>query len=258
VFAASPFYDASATQRAPARLSGFVRAAFHEEPVSVEAPWTERIPYQDIEHYQQPYTQTEHYTQSVPVTRTESYTYSCGTGTTSRTCHGTRTRTEHRTEFRTRTVTRYRTATRMVTRYRHVPRVFTYAATRVVGRYDLELAFDLRLDEDEPVIARVGGPAERDGLRHDVSFDSAGVAPSRPSLPSVVDHFVLEGRRLEERLPALFAAAWRARYCRAGHFSVEEAARCVRATDAAPPPPVVDALAPLVGARDVALLAGVN
>lgn len=247
---------------AGASLSGRSAAQFRQEPVHIDVPWTEQIPYMDSETYWQSYQDTEMRSEqvsyqvsemrSVSYTASESYSYSCGSGTTYRTCTGsrpvTRTRMEShpvtrwRTEMRPHTVTRQRLATRQVMRMRRVPRVYQLDAQKVSGHYqaDLSLAVDLG-DGAPPLQLHVRDAQDRDGLLHDQEFAPADIMPSRPDLPTAQAWFVAHAQQLRQELSQALASRWQARFCAATQFSSEEAARCAYAQQTLPE----QALAPL-------------
>jgi hypothetical protein len=187
---AASIWHAPSGRAAGASLQGSSAARFRRENVIVDLPWTEQVPYQEMESYLEPYTTTEmrselvSYTEmesrmvtytemesrTVSYTTSESYSYSCGSGTSFRTCYGsrpvTRTRTEShpvtrtrtemhpvtrtRTEMRPYTVTRHRMATRWVTRYRPEARVYHLRAERIIGNYQADLALMIDLGDGGP------------------------------------------------------------------------------------------------------------
>ena len=204
---------------AVARLRGSIAVQFSTARTTVDAPWTEQVAYSATESYQESYSDTE--MRSEMVTSYESYTYSCGTST----CTGSR--PVSHTEMRSYPVTRYRTATRTVTRYRPEPRLFQFEADRVTGDYDARLRVRVELaDNEPPVNVRVDHAIKHAGLHHDVTFAPAGIAPSRPNLPTPTEWLHEQAEELRQSFQAALDERWRTRFCAAEDFSPEEAARC--------------------------------
>jgi hypothetical protein len=238
-FARTAWHSPRTRRAAVARLRGSVDVRFTTEHITVDAPWTEQVPYSATESYQESYTDTE--MRSELVTTYESYSYPCGTST----CTGSR--PVSHTELRSYPVTRYRTATRTVTRYRPEPRLFQYPADRVTGEYASTLRVKIELADGEPPVAvRIDHADKRSGLRHDVTFAPAGVAPSQPRLATASDWVRVQAVELEQAFRDALEARWRERFCAAEDYSPEEAARCLGAKSD-PPPAVREALRALFG-----------
>ena len=249
-FSKSRWYASGSPARAAAAIEGHNAATFDTRRVSFDRPWSERVPYTAIEHgteaYQEPYRHHEHYTESQPYTASVSESYPCGRST----CTRTRTVTRYRQVSRTRVVTRWRTAyrptTRIVTRYRDEPRVFHYEADEVRAAYSSNLVVRIDLGGGvEPLVVAVQRESTGSGIAHDVSFDPAGVAPSRPNLASRADFFSQQTGALERQMFASFAQHHARVFCTQVR-GVDEAARCLYG-NAKPPPAVADAFASKLG-----------
>jgi hypothetical protein len=252
----SIWYSPSA--RSPLRvvLGGVVTVGFSERRVALEVPWTEMVPYTVTESvqvpYQEPYTDTETYSEQVPYTSYQSESYPCGATT----CTRSMPVTEYRTEMRTRTVTKYRTAyrseQRTETRYRPEPRVFHYEADEHTGRYGAEIRATVDFRQVPPLAVVQEQKDERRGLLHDVRFEPAHVAPSRPNLLLAEEWYERQVDGFVHRLHDALAAAWNDRFCALESYDVEPAARCAYGGQKLPPG-AVHALAGVLG-DDAALL----
>jgi hypothetical protein len=198
----------------------------------VDKPWTERVPYSDVEHvqvpYSEPYLDIETYWVSVPFTTIQTFTRPCG-GTY---CTETRPVTTFRQEPRTRSVTRYRTAyrteTRPVTRYREVPRVYRLSATEVTSRFDCDWSVTWDLGDGLPPFdARQAATTVQRELEHDVTFGPAGIYPSRARPPSRVEWVAKNGTALRRAVEEKARDHWQAQFCSADAYTTEAAARCL-------------------------------
>ena len=186
------WFTATSSTRAAAQVQGSVAAEFTREPTELSRSWTESVPYEATETYQQPvevpYVETETYTERVPYTAYEDRLEPCRPPQ-SGLCNVSRPVTRYRDESRTRDVrkvrTEYQTRTRQVTRYRDEPRVFRYPATKHEGRY--QATFFVRVDLGSglrPIEARGSAEDSRAAYEHDAEFAPAGVHPERATLPS--------------------------------------------------------------------------
>jgi hypothetical protein len=244
-FRESVWYGPGSAQSATAEVSGAQNVAFSQRPVTLQANWTEQVPYLMTEFYQEPYqqsyTDTEYYTVQVPYFTTESYSYSCGFGSSYRSCTGTRSVSKTRSESRSRMVTKWRTAyrnaTRLVTRYQPTPRVFSYVAIEHSGQYSGEFRVALRLGMEVPPLLVVQQENRTEsGLLHDVTFAPAGIEPSLPGLTSREGWVGRQLVQMRDQLAAALSARWSARFCAATEYSGEEAARCAYLRAAGIPP----------------------
>ncbi len=263
VVAASPWAGTPGSPRSAAALVGSQAARFGVRPMKLDASWTETIPYQHRESYresyQESYSDQESYTVQVPHFSSRTESYSCGYGSSARTCTRSVSHTDYRSETRHRTVTKYRTAYRdawrMVTRYRHEPRVFSYQAIEQIADYDGDWRLEIPLGPAAaPAIATVVTRSHRAGIDHDVRFDPAGVMPSRANLPSHDDWFERLRADFETDLDRALASAWIASFCREPLYDLEAAARCTHGA-ATPPHAPVAALTVVFGAETSQVLA---
>jgi hypothetical protein len=233
----SVWFTAMTDARASAQVQGNVVASFTQEPTELSRSWTERIPYQVMETYQEPvqvpYSDTEMYTESVPYTAYESRSEPCSPPQKGM-CSASHPVTRYRSETRMRPVTRFRTEyrnrTRQVTRYRDEARVFRYPATKHEGRY--QATFFVRLDLGSgmrPIEARGSAEDARSAYEHDAEFAPAGVHPEQATLPSAMWWRQQQRERIHATLLQSLDAAWTQSFCSEGVSSIEEAARCARA-----------------------------
>lgn len=256
VLIASPWFHGSATPMAAAGIAGSHTATFSQHKVPREAHWIEKVPYQVQESYQEPYTETEHYTAQEPYTEYRSESYSCGYGTSARTCSRSVPSTRYRSVQKTRSVTKYRTKHRTVTRYRDEPRIFNYEATEHRAQYDAAWDISLALPEPvPPVVAKVRGQLSAKDDEHEVSFAPAGVAPVRSRLMSHEQWFADRLPKMEAELRGALSAHWQQVFCTADAVADERAARCARGALEATPEGPKRALSAFLG-DDGALLLG--
>jgi hypothetical protein len=247
----TPLFDASAKSELEIAVAGYVRHEIRRTPTTLSHSWTEAIPYQDTEtyqeSYQEPYTDTEYYTERTPYTR---YEYRNGRNTPV---------TDYRSESRTRTVTKYRTAfrtrTRPVTRYRHEPRVFTHAAVHVEATYESAFSSEIHAPLLRTLPIPVAHTETEDAYEHSASFAPANVSPSSGDVRSLENRFQDDAELVARR----FAAAWRTAFtgvaCGSGTFrGPEEGARCAWLEASKAPDGAFLALAPIFGADVPALV----
>lgn len=241
--------------QAPVRgtLHGAVAAAFDAQTVSRTASWTESVPYTAYEttqeSYQEPYDDTETYSEQVPHTEYRTQTNPCGDTT----CTETVPETVYTTEWKTRSVTRYRTAyrdvTNPVTRYRDEPRSFTYAALERTGRYTSQLV--VTIAGDEPAVsAAVADDRSEHGFDHDVTNVAAGVSPERANLTQLPAFVAAEAEALQAELRARLDERYRQLYCSASQYALEDAAACAYLDAAHAPAAVHATLASVFGADE--------
>lgn len=232
----SVWFTATTDARASAQIQGRVAAVFTREPTELTRSWTERVPYEATETYQQPievpYVETETYTERVPYTAYEDRLETCAPPRKG-TCNVTRPVTRYRDESRTREVrkvrTEYETRTRQVTRYRDEPRIFRYPATKHEGRYQSTFFVSVDLGSGvRPIEARGSAEDARVAHEHDAEFGPAGVHPERASLPSAMWWRQLQRDKVREGLLLALDQGWTQAFCNEGVGSIEEAARCAR------------------------------
>ncbi len=233
----SVWFTATTDARAAAEVQGRVAAVFTREATELARSWTERVPYEATESYQQPievpYVTTETYTERVPYTAYEDRLETCAPPRQG-TCTVTRPVTRYRDESRTREVrkvrTEYETRTRQVTRYRDEPRVFRYPATKHEGQYKSTYFVSVELGSGvRPIEARGSAEDARVAHEHDAEFGPAGVHPERASLPSELWWRQLQRDRIRDGLLQALDQGWTQAFCNEGVSSIEEAARCARA-----------------------------
>lgn len=251
-FQRTVWYAPQAKGQVVALVSGSHHARFTVSSVSLNRPWTERIPYETTEAYQQayqePYTDYETYVDQVPYTDYDTYSRPCG----SRLCTDSRPVTRYRTTTKTRPVTRYRTAYRTayrtVTKYREEARVFVLSAKEHVGSYDsaLRVSVDV-VDNMPPITASSSATARQTGLEHDVSFPQAGVAPSQPNLMTDGGWFGQRMTALAQELVAAGGRQWRDAFCGRSSYDLEAASRCAYQPATQYPAGVTAALVTLAG-----------
>jgi len=247
----TPLFDAASPGVVEIAVAGYVRHAVRRTPTTLSHAWTESVPYMDTEtyqeSYQEPYTDTEYYTERTPYT---SYTYANGRSVP---------QTQYRTETRTRTVTKYRTAwrtrTRPVTRYRDEPRVFTHPAVHVEGTYEAAFTAEVHAPLLRTFPIPVAHTETDDAYEHSASFGPANVSPSAGNVPSLEDRFHDDIELVARRFVTEWRASFTANACKgAGFRTPEEGARCAWLGAAEAPDQAFLALAPLFGA-DVPALA---
>lgn len=232
----SVWFTASTPARAPAQLQGSVVATFADERVSLTRPWTERVPYQAMETYQEaievPYLDTETYTENIPYTAYEERTETCPNGRGL--CNVSRPVTRYRNEQRQREVrrtrTEYRDRVRPVIRYREEPRIFRYHATKHTGRY--QSTFFVRLDFGggvRPIEARGTAEDTKVTHEHDSEFPAAGVHPEHEMPPTALTWRQLQREKLRAEVLRSLDDAWLRSFCNDGVGSIEEGARCAHA-----------------------------
>lgn len=233
----SVWFTATTSARATALVQGNVSAAFSKEPTELTRPWTERVPYQATETYEEPvqvpYIDTERYTERIPYTAYEERIEPCHRPR-SGLCRESHPVTRYRDESRTREVrrvrTEYRQRTRQVTRYRDEPRIFTYPAMKHRGRY--QATFFVRVDVGSgihPIEARASAEDARFAHEHDADFPPAGVHPERANLPSAMWWREQQRERVQVELSNALEEGWLQSFCNEAVDSIEEAARCARA-----------------------------
>ena len=236
-FERSVWFTATSTTRAAAQVQGSVAAELTQEPTELTRSWTERVPYEATETYQQPvevpYVETQTYTERVPYTAYEDRLESCRPPQRGM-CTVSRPVTRYREESRMRNVRKvrpeYQTRTRQVTRYRDEPRIFRYPATKHEGRY--QATFFVRVDLGSglrPVEARGSAEDSRAAYEHDAEFAPAGVHPERGTLPSGMWWRQLQRDRIRAELQRSLDDGWKTAFCNESVSSIEEAARCARA-----------------------------
>lgn len=249
----SVWYAPGGAARARAVVGGSVGAAFTARPTELTRSWTERVPYRDVEQYQEsvqvPYTETEHYTEQVPYTDYETVNEPCPSGRG--VCPRSRPVTRYRSESRTRQVTRTRTETRErtrpVTRYRDEPRVFRFQATKHEGRYEVNATVVVQLGQgSRPVTVRHTDEHAETAFEHDAEFEPAGVHPERGELLAATAWRSRQRAKLGELVTRALDAAWLGAYCTEAVASVEEAARCAHARPNPAPQAVLAQLGQLV------------
>jgi hypothetical protein len=231
----TPWYSPAAAAQASARLAARYGVNQQHVPVTLTAAWTESVPYTTTVSrrvpYQVPYQASETYFDQVPYTTLESESYPCGFGRNHRTCTRSRTVTRYRSQMRTRWVTRHRTEYRTVydtvTRYRIEPRVFSYPGVRHDNTYALNGTLAIALPEGAPVQVALDGSELLSGVSHDATFLAAGVAPTRPELPSADGWLLANVDRLVARVSRDLREAWSDRFCRDAGAGLEPAARCL-------------------------------
>lgn len=253
----SSWYSADSPRAAVAFVQGKHTASFKTINVQLTQPWKEAIEYQELENYQEPYTETytdyEHYTEQVPYTAYETRTKTCGFGSHTYSCSEqvpvTRYRTESRTRPVTKTRTKYRNAVRTVTKVRYEDRIFSYSARELRGEYDASWTVQITLVEGaQPMVLKGGGSASRKGYDHDVTFAPAGVHPQHDVLMTHDGWFLVQLGEMEKTFQEASAQHWKRTYCQSPSFTEEEAARCAWERTGGYPPGVRAALAKVYGA----------
>ncbi|MBX3220999.1 MAG: tetratricopeptide repeat protein [Labilithrix sp.] len=233
----SVWFTATTDARATAQIQGTVAAVFTREPAELARSWTESVPYEATETYQEavevPYVETETYTERVPYTAYEDRLETCQPPRTGL-CNVSQPVTRYRDESRTREVrkvrTEYQTRTRQVTRYRDEPRIFRYRATKHEGRYQATFFVTVDLGSGLRAIeARGSAEDARFAHEHDAEFAPAGVHPERANLPSAMGWRQLQRDRVRDALASALDQGWTRAFCNEAVGSIEEAARCARA-----------------------------
>lgn len=234
--AGTPWHHAGASERIAGSLRGAYRVAYQSGPVTVEAPWTERVSYLATETRRVPHQvshlETETYYVQVPYTASQTESYSCGDSRSYRTCTRSKSVTHYRSEMRHRMVTRwnteYRTVSETVTRWRQVPRVFSYTAEKRRGSYALASTLTVSLPPDGAALELpLAGSEVVETMNHGVSFEPAGVEPQDGRLPSGDEWLRSNVGHIVDRLKAELRRGWQARFCGRDEFTTEEAALCL-------------------------------
>lgn len=224
---AGPFHSKGGTLKAELAVGGSVGLGRRERNVNLQAGWTERVPY--VEHVKKTFEE------KVPVSECEVY--------------------EENGVKKTRTVTKQKTKTyeKVVpeTRWREVPRVFEYQAVQVERTQSFAVRAELLVGGLSAASAGREAGDTRTGLLHDVVFPAAEVRPTRPEFPPADGWLAARADELAGAFAEEQNDAWRARYCAAGTFELEAAARCARVGTKVPAA-AVDALKVALGA-DAAL-----
>lgn len=232
---AGPWFSPGGTLSAQLAVGGAVSSSRRERVVQLAAGWTEKVPY--VENV------TRTFEEQVPVQECETYEES-------QTINNVATKV-----VKTRTVTKKKTKTyqKVVpeTRWRDVPRSFEYQALQVERTQSYAVRAELLVAGQSAAAAGRDAADSRSGYSHDVVFEAAGVQPSRPDFPPLDGWTSARAAELAANLAAAQDDGWRARYCRGGAYSLEDAARCAR-TSSKVPPEAVDALKAALGA-DAAL-----
>jgi hypothetical protein len=234
--AGTPWYDAGASERIAGSLRGAYRVTYQSGPVTVQAPWTERVSYLATETRRVPHQvselHSENYFVQVPYTTSQSESYSCGDSRSYRTCTRSKMVTQYRSEMRSRLVTRwhteYRTVSETVTRWRNVRRVFSYTAEKRRSSYALASTLTVNLPPDGAALELpLAGSEVVEAMRHDVSFEPAGVEPQPGQLPSGDEWLRSNVGHIVDRLKGELRRGWQARFCGRDEFTTEEAVRCL-------------------------------
>jgi hypothetical protein len=229
VLARTPWFHPRAQGEAELRLAGELGSTHSVTEAVREAPWFERVSYQDQESYlspvDEPYLESESYTEQVPFTDYERREEACyegeqgGTGTgTTRLCTHTFPVTRYRSEQRTRLVTkhrtRYETRYRTVTRYRDEPRVFRYEVNEHAVQYRGECHGAL-------VTGALGNAASihwsdaftQTGDQHETTFVPSGVIPQHPVFLSDAEWLERASSALPEVVERAARDAWLSHFC---------------------------------------------
>ncbi len=226
----SPWRSANGPLPALLTTRGAAPVTRREEWTRLSAPWSERVPY--VEHV------TKKLEEEVAVQECEPYDEADP-------------KVPGGKVTRTRTVTRKKVKTREVvvpeTRYREVPRAFEYQALRVERTLAFAVRAELSVGGQSAASAGREDAQSSHGYEHDVTFAPAGVHPTRAELGSAGGWFEDNAAALAATFGESLREGWRARFCRARSFSVDEAARCARA-GARIPEEAVFALRPRLGA----------
>ena len=125
-------------------------------------------------------------------------------------------------------------AAKTKTKFREEAREYSYYATRREADYAARWRFHLVLAaSSDPITFETKDRDHRVGYDHDVTYEPAGVSPSRANLPTDDEWFdhVLAG--FEAALAAELSSQWSSTYCREHDYTLETAARC--AYGATPP-----------------------
>jgi hypothetical protein len=232
----TPWHHPGASERMAGSLRGAYRVTYQSSPVTVQAPWTERVSYVATETRRVPHQvsrlENEWYQVQVPYTAYENESYSCGDLHSFRMCNRSRSVTRYRSERRLRSVTRwdteYRTVFETVTRWRNVPRVFSYTAERRLGSYALASTLTVGLPPDGSALELpLAGNAVIEAINHDVSFEPAGVEPEDGWLPSGDEWLRANMGQILDRLKGQLRRGWQSRFCGGDELTTEEAARCL-------------------------------
>lgn len=204
-FEASPWYSEASQRHAPLTIAGSLSERRISEPVTLTAPWTERVPYTDHEDRTA--------TADVPYTVEESY--------------------EDKGVMKKRLVNQtkkveYKTTVE-VTKYRDVERSFDYHAQRRGVEYHFAVvAQGLLQERHAPLAVKAERSLEASGYEHNITFEPGGVRPQRFERPDKANWLDGQLRGYEQTFFASLMDRWQDAYCKAPTFAVEDAARCAR------------------------------
>jgi hypothetical protein len=251
----SVWFTATTNARANAIIQGNATAIFTRERTELSRSWTESVPYEATETYQEavevPYIDIETYTERVPYTAFEESLEQCRPPRKGL-CNVTRPVTRYRDQQRTRKVRRVRTEyqerTRQVTRYRDEPRIFRFPAMKHDGRY--QSTFFVRIDLGSglrPIEARGSAEDAKSAYEHDAEFAPAGVHPERATLPSALSWRQQQRERIRATLLNALDEGWKNAFCNEAVSSIEEAARCAHARPTSLPAAVRTRIVELFG-----------
>lgn len=261
--AGSVWFAGASKDAAAVDVGGAVEVAFSQRPTQVAKEWTEQVPYEASEDYQEavevPYTDTETYAVDVPYEAYEQHKVPCRPPRTG-ICNETRRVTKMRSETRVRDVTRFRTQyvtrTRVVTRMRDEPRLFTYQAIKHDGVYRANMQVRASFEPStRPVESRVQHEEQATAYEHDMSFAPAGVRPERGALPAPTTFRARQLTELAHTFGKDLDRAWVAQMCTDAVVSLEAAARCAHARPRPVPAAVQARLVELFGEEPDLVLA---
>lgn len=213
-----PWYSPGGTQTGQLTVSGMVSQSRRERTVQLQSGWTERVPY--IENV------TRTFEEQVPVEECEVYEENQTVNNVSVKVQKTRTVTRTKTRKYQKVVPE--------TRWREVPRSFEYQALQVERAQSYAVRVELTLGGQSTATAGRDASDALTGYLHDVVFAEAGVHPRRPDFPPPEGWVGARGSELAANLAQSQGDGWRARYCRAGAYNLETAARCARAIEGLP------------------------
>ncbi len=233
-------------------VAGSAVYGVNRTPTTLSHDWSETVPYEGVEpyqeSYQEAYTDTEYYNVQVPYTR---YSYVNGNSVP---------QTEYRTEQRQRSVTKYRTAfrtkTRPVTLYRQEARVFTHPAVHIEASYRANFAVEVRAPLLRTMSIPVAHSEAEDTYEHSASFGPASVSPSSGNVTSLESRFAQDVEAIRTKLFADWARGFAESACgvASGTFATPEAgAKCAWLPNSKTPDGAFLALVPLFGADISAL-----
>ncbi|AFE03919.1 putative lipoprotein [Corallococcus coralloides DSM 2259] len=212
-FEASPWYSEASQRHAPMTIAGSLSERRMSEPVTLTAPWTERVPYTDHEDRTA--------TAEVPYSVEESY--------------------EEKGVMKKRLVRQTKTVeyktTVEVTKYRDVSRSFDYHAQRRGVEYHFAVVAQGVLQERHaPLAVKAENALEASGYEHNITFEPGGVRPQVFQRPNKEGWLDGQLRGYEQTFFASLMSRWQDAFCTAPAFAVEEAARCARGGVALPGP----------------------